>query len=53
MEFIHIDGEERPKILITPYIYAIVIECSLHYMIYEKGKPKIIDKKRKEYYLED
>ena len=54
MEFVNFvdeDGREELKVIYTPFIYANVIECSNHFVIYEKTKSKKVKsvlKNRKE-----
>lgn len=47
MDFIYISGEERPKVIYEPYIYATMYECSKHYIIFSRRKVKMIKKKGK------
>lgn len=44
MEFVNFvdnDGKEKPKIIYEPCIYATIIDCSEHFVIYEKTKVKV------------
>ena len=40
VNFVDEDGREELKVIYTPFIYANVIECSNHFVIYEKPKSK-------------
>lgn len=40
VNFVDEDGREELKVIYTPFIYANVIECSNHFVIYEKTKSK-------------
>lgn len=33
MEFVTIEGEDKPKMMYTPYIYAIINEYTHHYTV--------------------
>lgn len=52
VNFVDEYGKEELKVIYTPFIYANIIECSNHFMIYENNKgrvkTKIILKNRKE-----
>lgn len=41
VNFVDEDGREELKVIYTPFIYANVIECSNHFVIYEKTKSKV------------
>ena len=41
VNFVDEDGKEELKVIYTPFIYANVIECSNHFVIYEKSKSKV------------
>lgn len=47
MEIITINGENEPKILYKPYVYATVIDCSIFYAIWRNREMKIYKKKDK------
>ena len=44
MDFIQFEGEARPRICYTPYVYSSIIECSRHFVIFKRGKIKLIKK---------
>ena len=52
MELVKIEGYEKPQIIYTPYIYATMYEHSLHYLVKERGKIKVIEKKDKKYEID-
>lgn len=44
MDFIQFEGESRPRICYTPYVYSSIVDCSKHYTIFTRGTVKIIEK---------
>lgn len=48
MEFIHIDGDPKPKVMYTPYIYSEITDCSFYYVIKDPKGYKIKYKDKKE-----
>lgn len=44
MDFIQFEGEARPRICYTPYVYSSIIECSRHFVIFKRGEIKLIKK---------
>ena len=44
MEFIQFEGESRPRVCYTPYVYSSIVDCSKHYTIFTKEKIKIVEK---------
>ena len=47
-ELIFIDGEEKPKLMYTPYVYAIINEYSACYTVKKGDKITVVNKKREE-----
>ena len=42
MEFVHVEGEEIPRVMYKPYVYKHIIDCSNHCFIYcQNGKVDI------------
>ena len=44
IKFVNSEGKEEPRIMIKPYIYATMIDCSRHCIVYSNRKVKIIKK---------
>lgn len=44
MEFIQFEGENRPRIVYTPYVYSSIVDCSKHYTIFTRGLVKVVEK---------
>lgn len=47
MEFIHIDGEDKPMIIYKPYIYATIYDCNVCYAIVKGNNIQIVEKENK------
>lgn len=45
MDFIQFEGESRPRVCYTPYVYSSIVNCSKHYTIFKRGEVQIILKK--------
>lgn len=47
MEFVFIEGEEKPKMIYTPCVYAKIHEYSIYYIV-DNGKDiKVVNKENK------
>lgn len=52
VNFVNEEDKEEFRMMYKPYIYATVIDCSLHCVINEKNKFKVIEKKNKKYEID-
>lgn len=47
-EFVFIEGERKPKIVFTPYVYAVIREFSTFFTVDNGKEIKVIEKIERE-----